>query len=44
MTTIRNAGHHGIVAIGAAAALTGAVFVAQFAADALIYVGELLIR
>lgn len=44
MTTIRNVGHHGVVAIGAAALFTGAVFAAKFAADAVIFVGEWVMR
>jgi hypothetical protein len=44
MLRIRNAGHHGMVAAGLAATFTAAVLGAQLAADALVYVGELLIR
>ncbi|WP_294197088.1 hypothetical protein [uncultured Sphingomonas sp.] len=44
MTPIRNIGHHGAVAAGLAAMFTAAVFGAQLAADAMIYIGELLIR
>ncbi|MEG8040998.1 hypothetical protein QP166_17250 [Sphingomonas sp. LR60] len=44
MLRIRNASHDGMVAAGLAATFTAAVLGAQLAADALVYVGELLIR
>ncbi|WP_275044669.1 hypothetical protein [Sphingomonas endophytica] len=44
MTTIRNIGHHGMVAAGLAAMFTAAVLGAQLAADAVIYIGEMLLR
>jgi hypothetical protein len=44
MTTIRNAGHHGAVAAGIAALCAAAVVGAQLAAEAVIYVGELMLR
>jgi hypothetical protein len=44
MTTIRNVGHHGVVAAGIAALCAAAVVGAQLTAEAVIYVGELMLR
>ncbi len=44
MTTIRNVGHNGVVAAGIAAMCAAAVVGAQLTAEAVIYVGELLMR
>lgn len=40
MTTIKHVGEQGVVVVGAAAAFTAAVFFAQLAADAVVFLGE----
>lgn len=44
MLRIKDVGHHGMVAAGLAAMFTAAVLGAQLAADAVVSIGELLIR
>ena len=44
MTTIKHVGEQGAVVIGAAAAFTAAVYLAQFAADAVVFLGEWVLR
>ncbi len=44
MTVIKSVGHHAAVVAAGAAVLASAMFVARFAADAVIYASEMLIR
>lgn len=44
MTTIKSVGHHTAVAAAGTAVLVSVMFFARFAADAVIYASEMLMR